>query len=143
MPFAIEPSFNDSSAVSPLVFVLSPGSDPMTSLLKFAEDKVRACVCICLFCSLDLENKFIELAAQGLQRTKVYVCFLRYMNDSVDNVARWWSKLNALRVCMCVCVLQCIRSLHALTSSPLQRNFPSPCSVLHGIPKLQSPFFRL
>lgn len=40
MPFAIEPSFNDSSATSPLVFVLSPGSDPMASLLKFAEKKV-------------------------------------------------------------------------------------------------------
>ena len=41
MPFSISPSFNDSSAISPLVFVLSPGSDPMTSLMKFAEDKVR------------------------------------------------------------------------------------------------------
>jgi len=39
LPFSIEPSFNDSSAISPLVFVLSPGSDPMTSLLKFADDK--------------------------------------------------------------------------------------------------------
>eukprot|EP00983_Pelagomonas_calceolata_P099750 1158492-Pelagomonas_calceolata.AAC.3 len=41
LPFSIEPSFNDSSAISPLVFVLSPGSDPMTSLLKFADDKLQ------------------------------------------------------------------------------------------------------
>jgi hypothetical protein len=39
MPFAIEPGFDESSATKPLIFILSPGSDPMASLLKFADDR--------------------------------------------------------------------------------------------------------
>lgn len=36
-PFDIGRSFRDSSALTPLVFILSPGADPMGSLLLFAE----------------------------------------------------------------------------------------------------------
>ena len=38
-PFSLEDCYADSSNVSPLVFVLSPGQDPMAQLLKFAEQK--------------------------------------------------------------------------------------------------------
>jgi len=40
-PFDLEGTYNDSTNTSPLVFILSPGVDPMLSLLKFAESKGR------------------------------------------------------------------------------------------------------
>ncbi|KAJ3371981.1 Dynein heavy chain 7, axonemal [Kappamyces sp. JEL0680] len=38
-PFDLASSYADSNPTSPLIFVLSPGADPMTELLRFAESK--------------------------------------------------------------------------------------------------------
>lgn len=37
--FDLEDSFKDSNCCSPLIFILSSGTDPMSSLIKFSNDK--------------------------------------------------------------------------------------------------------
>lgn len=37
--FNLEESYNDSNCCSPLIFILSAGSDPMSGLIRFASDR--------------------------------------------------------------------------------------------------------
>lgn len=51
-PFDLASSFESSNCVTPLVFILTPGADPTTMLLKFADKMVNTIILLIKFVKL-------------------------------------------------------------------------------------------
>ena len=81
--FDLSLSYEDSNSSSPLIFVLSPGADPMAGLFRFAEEKGKINVVISsdhevikLFSSsTQLSIKFQLLIKTKMQKNKTCLAF--------------------------------------------------------------------
>ncbi|VVC38423.1 Dynein heavy chain, coiled coil stalk,P-loop containing nucleoside triphosphate hydrolase,Dynein heavy [Cinara cedri] len=89
-PFDIKKSYNDSFCLSPLIFILSPGADPMANLLQFAEkmgldDTLQ---------SVSLgqgQGPIAELLIQNAQKTGNWVCL-----QNCHLATSWMGQLEAI-----------------------------------------------
>jgi len=73
-PFDLEGAFNDSVAVTPLIFILSPGADPTDYLLQLAESKGKGSGGLRIISLGQGQGPIAERAIDMAQRAGDWVC---------------------------------------------------------------------
>lgn len=73
-PFDLEGAFGDSTAVTPLIFILSPGADPTDYLLQLAESKGKGGSGLRIISLGQGQGPIAERAIEMAQRSGDWVC---------------------------------------------------------------------
>jgi len=90
-PFDLEGSFEDSSAQTPIIFITSPGADPIDYLLKLAGEKGKAGPTFKIISLGQGQGPIAEAAMEGARRSGDWVC-LQNCHLSVS----WLPKLEVI-----------------------------------------------
>lgn len=107
-PFDLPGSFREASAAAPLLFVLSPGSDPTAALLKYADETGNGSRISIISMGQGQGPKAAKLIAEA-RRSGAWVLLqalppsssrLRVQSALFPNDA-------ALLTCLCVCGVRC------------------------------------
>ena len=73
-PFDLEGAFSDSSAATPLIFVLSPGADPVDYLLKLAKEKGKSGPGLRMISLGQGQGPIAETMMEAARRSGDWVC---------------------------------------------------------------------
>lgn len=126
--FKLEPIFMDSEASVPLIFILSPGADPMANLLKFAEEKAKRVEAVSLGQGQGpVAESWIRQGIRDgfwvvLQNCHLAKTFLpKFAPNPITNCTGCWSWITSLRSGDADCYLALLRFLKMRWLSRLEQ----------------------
>jgi dynein heavy chain len=90
-PFDLEGAYNDSTATTPLIFILSPGADPTDYLLQLAESKGKEGSGLRIISLGQGQGPIAEKAMEMAQRTGDWVCL-----QNCHLAVSWLAKLELM-----------------------------------------------